>query len=160
MAGNLKKFVNPRFIKTIDMTLMKALLLRHDDKFKGFSLDLLDQDERDARESLQAFLAGAEDTYPEGLRADLHRIAELGDARGLEIIQTQADREGIDLFPEMKTADQDAPNKAHDPKHMAVRVFLEHPDLFEAAADHMALFFNSSFSVHAYFISLIYFCEQ
>ena len=76
MAGNLKKFVNPRFIKTIDMTLMKALLLRHDDKFKGFSLDLLDQDERDARESLQAFLAGAEDTYPEGLRADLHRIAD------------------------------------------------------------------------------------
>jgi len=139
VAGNLQKFVNPRFIKTIDVTLMKALLLRHDGKFKGFSLDLLDQDDRDARESLQAFLAGAEDTYPEGLRADLHRIAELGDARGLEIIQTQADREGIDLFPEMKTADQDAPNKAHDPKHIAVRVFLEHPDLFEAAADHMAL---------------------
>jgi hypothetical protein len=139
VAGNLQKFVNPRFIKTIDMTLMKALQLRHDGKFKGFSLDLLDQDDRDARESLQEFLAGAEDTYPEGLRADLHRIAELGDARGLEIIQTQADREGIDLFPEMKTADQDAPNKAHDPKHMAVRVFLEYPDLFEAAADHMAL---------------------
>jgi len=75
----------------------------------------------------------------EGLRADLHRIAELGDARGLEIIQTQADREGIDLFPKMKTADQDAPNKAHDPRHIALRVFLEHPDLFEAAADHMAL---------------------
>ena len=139
MAGNLQKFVNPRFIKTIDMTLMKALLLRHDGKFKGFSLDLLDQADRDARDSLQAFLAGAEDTYPEGLRADLHRIAELGDARGLEIIQTQADREGIDLFPEMKTADQDAPNKAHDPKHIAVRVFLEHPGLFEAAADHMAM---------------------
>ena len=139
MAGNLQKFVNPRFIKTIDMTLMKALPLRHDGKFKGFSLDLLDQDDRDARESLQAFLAGAEDTYPEGLRADLHRIAELGDARGLEIIQTQADREGIDLFPKMKTADQDAPNKAHDPRHIALRVFLEHPDLFEAAADHMAL---------------------
>ena len=39
----------------------------------------------------------------------------------------------------MKTGDEDAPNKAHDPKHIAVRVFLEHPDLFDAAADHMAM---------------------
>lgn len=139
MAGNLKKFVNPRFIQTIDLTLMRALLARHEGKFKGFSLDLLDQDETDARKALQEFLAGAEENYPEGLRSDLHRIAELGDARGLEIILTQADREDVDLFPDMKTGDADAPNKAHDPKHIAVRVFLEHPDLFEAAADHMAL---------------------
>jgi hypothetical protein len=139
VAGNLKKFVNPRFIKTIDLTLMRALLARHAGKFKGFSLDLLDQEEIDARKALQEFLAGAEEYYPEGLRSDLHRIAELGDARGLEIILTQADREDIDLFPDMKTGDEDAPNKAHDPKHIAVRVFLEHPDLFEAAADHMAL---------------------
>lgn len=139
MAGNLKKFVNPRFIKTVDMPLMKALLSRHDGNFKSFSLDLLDQGEPAARDALQKLLAGAEDKYPEGLRGDLHRIAELGDARGLEIILTQADRQGVDLFPEMKTADQEAPNKAHDPKHIAIRVFLEHPDLFEAAADHMAL---------------------
>ncbi len=39
----------------------------------------------------------------------------------------------------MKTGDEDAPNKEHDPKHIAVRVFLEHPDLFDAAADHMAM---------------------
>ena len=28
VAGNLKKFVNPRFIKTIDLALMKPLLAR------------------------------------------------------------------------------------------------------------------------------------
>jgi hypothetical protein len=139
MAGNLKKFVNPRFIKTIDLALMKALFARHEDAFTTFSIGLLDQDETAAREALHDLLSGPEDTYPEGLRADLHRIAELGDARGLEIIQAQADRQGIDLFPDMKTGDEDAPNKAHDPKHIAVRVFLEHPDLFDAAADHMAM---------------------
>lgn len=139
MAGNLKKFVNPKFIKTIDMPLMKSLLSRHEGNFKGFSLDMLDQDEQAAREALQTFLAGAEDTYPEGLRGDLHRIAELGDMRGLEIILAQAERQGIDLFPELKTGDLDAPNKAHDPKQIAVRVFLDHPELFEAAADHMVL---------------------
>ena len=139
MAGNLKKFVNPRFIKTIDLALMKPLLARHEGSYKSFSVDLLDQDEDAAREALEKLLTGAEESYPEGLRGDLHRIAELGDARGLEIIQTQAKRQGIDLFPDMKTGDGDAPNKAHDPKHIAVRVFLEHPDLFDAAADHMAM---------------------
>ena len=103
MAGNLKKFVNPRFIRTVDLLLIKSLLGRHDGKFKGFSLEQLDQEEAEARKALQDLLAGAEENYPEGLRGDLHRIAELGDARGLEIIQAQADREGIDLFPEMKT---------------------------------------------------------
>ena len=84
MAGNLKKFVNPRFIKTIDLALMKPLLARHEGKYKGFSVDLLDQEEDAAREALEKLLTGAEDSYPEGLRGDLHRIAELGDARGLE----------------------------------------------------------------------------
>jgi hypothetical protein len=139
VAGNLKKFVNPRFIKTIDMALMKSLLARHEGKYKGFSVSLLNQEDDAARAALQALLSGAEDSYPEGLRGDLHRIAELGDTRGFEIIQAQAHRQGIDLFPEMKTGDTDAPNKAHDPKHIAVRVFLEHPELFDAAADHMAM---------------------
>lgn len=139
MAGNLRKFVNPRFIKTVDLGLMKVLLARHDGNYKDFSLDALDQGDDEAREAVHDLLAGPEDGHPEGLREDLHRIAELGDARGLEIIQTQADRKGIDLFPELKKGDSDAPTKAHDPKHIALRVFLEHPDLFEAAADHMAM---------------------
>ncbi len=139
MAGNLKKFVNPRFISTIDLELMKPLLARHEGSFRDFSVDLLNNDEDHARSALHDLLTGSEDNYPEGLRGDLHRIAELGNARGLEIIQTQADRHGVDLFPEMKTGDEDTPNKAHDPKHIAVRVFLEHPDLFDAAADHMAM---------------------
>jgi hypothetical protein len=107
MAGNLKKFVNPRFIKTIDLALMKPLLARHEGKYKSFSVDLLDQEEGAAREDLQTLLTGAEESYPEGLRGDLHRIAELGDARGLEIIQTQAKRQGIDLFLLFDIADED-----------------------------------------------------
>lgn len=139
MAGNLKKFVNPRFIKTINLPTIKRLMVRHDYDYTGFSPDLLDQDEGAARNALHTLLTGNEDAYPEGLREDLHRIAALGDARGLEIILTQAERAGIDLFPELKTGDADAPNTAHDPKHIAMRVFLEHPELFDAAADHMAM---------------------
>lgn len=139
MASNLKKFVNPRFIKTIDLTVMKLLMERHAGEYIGFSPEILDQEEAKAREALQELLAGDEDSYPEGLREDLHRIASLGDARGLEIILTQAERAGVDLFPELKTGDDETAPAAHDPKQMALRVFLEHPDLFDAAADHMAM---------------------
>lgn len=139
MAANLKKFVNPRFITTIDLSFMQRLLARHEKEFIDFPVRLLEQDEDDARTALDEFLSGPEEAYPEGLRADLHRIAELGDSRGLEVIQTQAVRHEIDLFPDMQTGDEEAPNRAHDPKHIAVRVFLEHPELFDAAADHVAM---------------------
>lgn len=139
MAGNLKKFINPRFIKTIDLRLMNTLLARHKDKLNDFDLSVLNEEEPDAREALGEFLTGSEENYPEGLRADLHRVAELGDKSGLEIIQAQADRHGVDLFPELKVGDEEEPNKAHDPKHLALRVFLEHPDLFDAAADQRAM---------------------
>lgn len=35
MAGNLKKFVNPRFIKTIDLDYMRRLLARHEGQYTG-----------------------------------------------------------------------------------------------------------------------------
>lgn len=139
MAGNLKKFVNPRFIKTIDLEYMRRLLARHEAQFTGFSLDVFEQDEVEIRDAIADLLAGSETRYPEGLRSDLHRIAELGNAKGLDIIQTQADRQGINLFPDAKTGDDGAPDKRHDPKHLALRVFLEHPDLFDVAADYLAM---------------------
>lgn len=139
MAGNLKKFVNPRFIKTIDLEYMKLLLARHEGYFTEFTLDIFDEDEADIRTAIADLLAGPEDKYPEGLRSDLHRIAELGNAKGLDIIQTQAERQGIDLFPDVKTGDEGAPNRRHDPKHLALRVFLEHPDIFDVAADYLAM---------------------
>ncbi len=139
MAGNLKKFVNPRFIKTIDLEYMRRLLGRHEGQYTGFTLDVFDQDEAETREAIAGLLAGSEAKYPEGLRSDLHRIAELGNAKGLDIIQAQADRQGINLFPDAKTGDDGAPDKKHDPKHLALRVFLEHPDLFDVAADYLAM---------------------
>jgi len=139
MAGNLKKFVNPRFIKTIDLEYIRRLLARHEGQYTDFSLDVFDQDEAEIREAIAELLAGLESKYPEGLRNDLHRIAELGNAKGLDIIQTQADRRGIDLFPDAKTGDDGVPDKRHDPKHLALRVFLEHPDMFDVAADYLAM---------------------
>ena len=93
-----EKVREPRFIKTIDLILMKALLARHEGKLTEFTLDLVDKEEDVARGARHNLLTGAEDSYPEGLRADLHRIAELGDRRGLEVIQTQARPSGHRSF--------------------------------------------------------------
>lgn len=138
MASDLRKFVNLRFLRTIDLALMKRLLARHAGKYKGFSVDLLDQDKDTAWDALRKLLIGGPEDYLECLRADLRRIAELCNTQALEIILAQAGRYKINLFPDTQICDG-APETGYDPTCIAVRVFLDHPDLFEAAADHLAM---------------------
>lgn len=143
MAKNLKKFVNPNFTRTVDLGLLSRLFERHRDALRGFDLEILSgttaQD--DARIAVQDFFAGPEENYPEGLVADLHRIAELGNVAGLDLILQQAARLGIRLTPE---ATRDEPETHQAPKHVALRVFLDHPDVFDAASDMMALMARAS----------------
>lgn len=139
MAKNLKKFVNPKFTKTVDLGLLRRLMERHRSALKGFDLRALDADE--GRPAIQDFFAGPEENYPEGLVADLHRVAELGNANGLDIILQQAARLGVTLTAETNTESDEV---QQDPKHVALRVFLDHPDLFEAASDMMALMARTS----------------
>ncbi len=141
MAKDLKKFVNPKFKRTIDLGLMRRLLQRHKGGLR-FDLAVFEEgDDEEIRSAIQDFFAGPEDNYPEGLVADLHRIAELGNASGLELILQQADRLDVDLRPEPGNDDEDA---RQDPKHVALRVFLDHHDVFDAASDMMALMARSS----------------
>jgi len=137
MAGNLKKFVNPRFLKTIDPKLMRLLFERH---FTGGTALIDFEDESaDLRSLLAEYFDQPVNDWSEGLVADLHRIAELGTSHGLDTILSAARRQKIKLFNETD-ADQtgDAPT-AHDPKHVALHVYLHHHELFEVAADQMAL---------------------
>jgi hypothetical protein len=95
-------------------------------------------DEARARERLHAYLLGAAEQFPEGLIADLHQIAELGCKAGLELILTHARRLGVQILASTEAGEGDAP-KAHDPKHVALRVFLFHREVFEAAYDFQVL---------------------
>lgn len=137
MAGNLKKFVNPRFLKTIDPKLICQLFERH---FAGGALPIaFDDADADQRRLLAEYFDQPVNDWSEGLVADLHRIAELGTSHGLDTILSAARRQQITLF-EKSDVEQagDAPI-AHDPKHVALRVYLHHHELFEVAADQMAL---------------------
>ncbi|NOX41048.1 MAG: hypothetical protein GXP05_11180 [Alphaproteobacteria bacterium] len=138
MPASLKKFVNPKFIRTVDLALIRTLLQRHDGALKGFDLATLDGDEARARERLHAYLLGATEQFPEGLIADLHQIADLGCKAGLELILTHARRLGVQILEPAEPDQGDAP-KAHDPKHVALRVFLFHRAVFDAAYDFQVL---------------------
>lgn len=143
MAKNLKKFVNPKFTRTVDLGLLSRLLERHRDALRGFDLGVFSQEaaDGDARRAVQDFFAGPEENYPEGLVADLHRIAELGNAAGLEIILQQAARLGVRLSA---NAEENEHETHQEPKQIALRVFLDHPDVFDAASDMMALMARTS----------------
>jgi len=146
MAKNLKKFVNPKFTRTIDLALMRRLLDRHAESFEGFDMAVFDSEPAEAREAVQTFFAGPEENYPEGLVADLHRIAELGSAHGLRILQERAVRLGVVIGPERDEAGNEL---RQDPKHVALAVFLDHPRLFEVAADFLMLTARTSLAEFA-----------
>lgn len=132
MSSNLKTFVNPSFLKTVDLDRMARLLQRHAANLRGLDPDSLHQAPETARPVLQAFFAGPEDHYPEGLTADLHRIADLGNEHGLRILLEQAERMGVRLIP---PAEIEAEGHRLNPKHVALRTFLDHPRVFDAASD-------------------------
>jgi len=141
MAKDLKRFVNPRFVRTVDPNLMARLLQRHPNVMLGFDVATLRGDTAIARERLHAFLTHGDERCAEGLIADLHRIAELGNADGLRLLLDQAARLGMEIKPEGEPGGGAC---EQDPKHVALRVFLDHPTVFDAASDMLALTARSS----------------
>jgi len=144
MAKNLKKFVNLTFTRTVDLRLLHRLMQRHSEALNGFDLAVFEGPPEEARQAVQEFFAGPEDGYPEGLVIDLHQVAELGDANGLQFIIEQAKHLGVSL---LQADDEDASNEAkQDPKHVALRVYLDHRNVFDAAVAMLAYRTVSSFA--------------
>ena len=67
MSNNLKKFICPKFTRTIDPVLMARLFERHRDLLGDFDLQALRGDADGARGALEAFFAGPEERCPDGL---------------------------------------------------------------------------------------------
>ena len=143
MAKNLKKFAHARFVRTIDLGLLRRLLERHANALSGLDLAILDDDSDAARKALLEFFLGPDENHPDGLVTDLHRIAELGDANGLRLLQDQARRRGVGIM----AANDGAPDEGReDPKHVALRLFLDERELFDVAADTLSYTTLSSYS--------------
>ena len=92
---------------------------------------VFDADPATVRPALYDFFSGPEENHPDGLVADLHRIAELGNANGLRLLMEQARRRGVGILDE---DDETRDEGREDPKHIALRMFLDERELFDAAA--------------------------
>ena len=68
--------------------------------------------------------------------ADLHRIAELGNENGMRMLLEQAPRYGVVIDQPVDATGQ--PIRL-DPKHIALLMFLDHREAFDAASDLLAL---------------------
>lgn len=135
MSQKVRKFINPKFLATADLALMAELFERHAGEITAFDISCLHGDESAGRAALRAFFERA-DGWPEALVADLHRIADLGEGPSIEIMLERARRAGVSLHD--GAAEGDAPPQ-HDPKHLALRLYLHHRTVFEEAADWRAM---------------------
>ena len=118
MGSDLKKFVNPKFLKTIDPALMRVLFVRH---FGEDELPVAFEGEAATiRAALAAHFEGTVAGWNAGMVADLHRVAELGTSEGMQLILNGARRRGVVLYPEPDPDDTEAAPMRHDPKHVAL----------------------------------------
>ena len=137
MPSDIQKFINPKFLRTIDLDLMRALFARH---YEADEIPVAFDGEHGAiREALTDYFEAPVTEWSEGVVADLHRVAEVGTGEGLQLILNEARRQNVVLYPDAETgAAEDAPAR-HDAKHVALHTYLHHHRVFEAAADFQAL---------------------
>jgi len=149
MANDLRKFVNPRFLKTIDLTLLRRLFERQPQPVaaaerRGFDLSMFEgRDEAAIRDSLAEFFQGSEDELPPGIVADLHLIADLGTERGMNLLLERARRREVVIEVPLDEGGEPLPV---DPKHFALIAFLDYRTVFDAACDMLAKETRSSFA--------------
>ena len=137
MGYDIKKFINPKFLKSIELGLMRELFIRH---FGEDSMPVaFDTEAPTVRSALTKYFEEPVTGWQEGLVADLHRVAELGSTEGMQLILNEARRQGVALYPVPETEDTESAPIKHEAKHVALHAYLHHHQIFEAAADFQAL---------------------
>ena len=137
MPSDIKKFINPKFLRTIDIHLMRELFARH---YKADEIPVaFDGEPAAIRQALTDYFDAPVTEWSEGVIADLHRVAEVGTGEGLQLILNEARRQNVVLYTDEEAGKgEDAPAR-HDAKHVALHTYLHHHRVFEAAADFQAL---------------------
>jgi hypothetical protein len=141
MKKSIKKFVSREFIKTVDLNLLKRLI----DMFGAsdrVGWDKLPADDRERREAIYELFRGAEDAFPKDMLDALHRIMILANPTGARLLHERAALEGVELIPADELADEQD-GRHLTPRHIALRAFLDHRDVFDKALRIAAFFVGS-----------------
>ncbi|MBB5691703.1 hypothetical protein GXW77_14035 [Roseomonas alkaliterrae] len=144
MASDLRKFVNPKFLRTVSLELFRELFEREAPGADPSDSTIFDLPEPEARAALTKLFEGPEDALPSGLVADLHHVAELGTEAGMVLLQERAARLKVTISAPADDGTDDA--IPLDPKHFALLAYLRYPKVFDAASDLAALQARSSFA--------------
>lgn len=135
MIRDVKRFASRKFIYTVDLTLLKRFLEPYREEI-SVDLDALGDDDKQARARLYEYFLNADENYPAQMLDNLHRIADLCTEVGVGHLRNRAEIAGIELIPiaELQTSD----SLRFNPRYLALRAFLDHPDVFDAALDWLA----------------------
>ena len=141
MLKDIKRFVEKKFIYTVDLQLLRRLL----EPYRGqipFDLDALAANAEEARSRLFEWLTAADESYPSQMLEDLHRISELSTELGMGLLRSRAEALGIQLIPPEEIDEGEGMHL--NPRYLALRAFLDHREIFDSAVDILAFFDNRS----------------
>jgi len=136
---DVKKFANKKFLKTVDMELLRQFFERFQDDI-DLDLDALTPD------SVYEFLTEklGEDCPPEMLE-DLHKISDMSTDLGMDLLQQRAllSDPPVTLVPMAET--EDGEGGMHiNPRYLSLRTYLEHRGLFAEAHRWLSFIHSSS----------------
>ena len=124
---DFQRFANPRFLRTVDASLLHAFFSRYGIPTDRLDLELLRTAPDDGRAAVIDYLLQTPKTeIPDSLTHDLHRIDQLGVPVGQDALLESARRRGLTLVP-VDEADKTSA------RTLALRAFIEHADIFEEA---------------------------
>ncbi len=141
MLKDIKRFVDKKFIYTVDLNLLRRLL----GPYRGqvpFDLETLEANDEEARSRLFEWLIDADESYPSQMLEDLHRLSELSTELGMGILRTRAEVLGRQLIPAEEIDEGDGLHL--NPRYVALRAFLDHREIFDSAVDILTFFDNRS----------------
>lgn len=124
---DFQRFANPRFLRTVDPSLLYAFLCRYGIPDEKLDLAQLATAPDDGRAAVSDYLLQTpKGEIPDTLTHDLHRIDKLGIPLGQDALLEAARRRGITIVSPDEVAKTSA-------RCLALRAFIGHPDLFEEA---------------------------
>jgi len=133
MAKNVKKFVNRSFARTVDLDLLKRLIVPYQAAIE-LDWDGLPADESERREAIFEFFQRTDDRFPSDLLDALHKIMVLSNEQAADLLKEQADLASVAIVPDDEVT-EDRGGRHLSPRHLALRAYLDHRPVFDRTID-------------------------
>ena len=141
MLKDIKRFVEKKFLYTVDLRLLGRFLEPYRREIT-LDLDALAENGEETRVRLFEWFTGADESYPSQMLDDLHRISELSTDLGMGLLRGRAETLGVQLVPAEEIEEGEGMHL--NPRYLALRAFLDHPGVFGSAVDILAFYDSRS----------------